>query len=76
MPFEPDRQIVEIEYLPSELAPDTPTKKYSIVDVRCKDNFKRKFIIEMQMFWNSDFYNRLVFNAGKAYVKQLDVGEE
>jgi len=76
MPFESNRQIIEIEYLPSELAPDTPTKKYSIVDVRCKDNFKRKFIIEMQMFWNSDFYNRLVFNAGKAYVKQLDVGEE
>jgi predicted transposase/invertase (TIGR01784 family) len=76
MPFKENRQIVEIEYLPSELAPDTPTKKYSIVDVRCKDNFKRKFIIEMQMFWNSDFYNRLVFNAGKAYVKQLDVGEE
>jgi len=76
MPFESNRQIVEIEYLPSELAPDTPTKKYSIVDVRCKDNFKRKFIIEMQMFWNSDFYNRLVFNAGKAYIRQLDVGEE
>ena len=75
MPFEPDRQIVELEYLPSDLAPDTPTKKYSIVDVRCKDNYKRQFIVEMQMFWHSDFYNRIVFNAGKAYVRQLDRGK-
>ena len=76
MPLPPDRSIVEIEYLPSELMPPTPTKKYSIVDVRCKDSHNRQFIIEMQMFWNSDFYNRIVFNAGKAYVKQLDQGDD
>jgi len=75
MPFEPQQEIVEVEYLPSELMPDTPTKKYSIVDVRCKDNYERVFIVEMQMFWNKDFYNRILFNAGKAYVKQLDIGE-
>jgi predicted transposase/invertase (TIGR01784 family) len=76
MPLESERQIVEVEYLPSELAPETPTKKYSIVDVRCRDNFDRQFIVEMQMFWRSDFYNRIVFNAGKAYVRQLDSGED
>ena len=76
MPLPADRPIVEIEYLPSELMPSTPTKKYSIVDVRCKDKLKRQFIIEMQMFWNSEFYNRIVFNASKAYVKQLDQGDE
>ena len=76
MPLPADRMIVEIEYLPSELIPSTPQKKYSIVDVRCKDNYKRQFIIEMQVFWNSDFYNRIVFNAGKAYVKQLDKGDD
>jgi predicted transposase/invertase (TIGR01784 family) len=76
MPFEPDRHIVSVEYLPSELAPESPTKKFSIVDVRCRDNYKRVFIVEMQMFWYEAFYNRIVFNAGKAYVKQLDVGEQ
>jgi predicted transposase/invertase (TIGR01784 family) len=76
MPFAPDRWITEVEYLPSELVPDTPTKKYSIVDVRCKDNYQRMFIIEMQMFWNSDFYNRIVFNAGKAYVRQLNKADQ
>jgi predicted transposase/invertase (TIGR01784 family) len=72
MPFEPERHIVSVEYLPHELVPENPGKKDSIVDVRCKDNFNRQFIIEMQIFWTDAFYNRIVFNAGKAYVRQLD----
>ena len=75
MPLEPDRHIVEVEYLPTELVPDNPAKKDSIVDVRCRDNFRRQFIIEMQVFWTEAFYNRIVFNAGKAYVRQLDRNE-
>lgn len=74
MPFEADRHIVELEYLPSEMIPENPGKKYSIVDVRCKDNFGRQFIIEMQAFWNYWFFNRIVYNSSKAFVKQLDKG--
>ena len=76
MPFEPDRYIVEVEYLPTELVPENPGKKDSIVDVRCKDNYQRLFIIEMQVYWTEAFYNRIVFNAGKAYVRQLDRAED
>jgi predicted transposase/invertase (TIGR01784 family) len=76
MPLPPDRHIISIEYLPSDLAPETPTKKYSIVDVRCKDNHKSQFIVEMQVYWTEAFYNRIVFNAGKAYVRQLTKGEQ
>jgi len=72
MPLEPDRHIVEVEYLPAELVPENPGKKNSIVDVRCLDNYRRQFIIEMQIFWTEAFYNRIVFNAGKAYVRQLN----
>ena len=71
MPFESGRHIVELEYLPAEQVPDNPGKKNSIVDVKCKDNFQRLFIIEMQMDWDEIFMNRIVFNAGKAYVRQL-----
>jgi len=71
MPLDPDNPIIEVEYLPAELVPETPTKKDSIVDVRCKDKLGRQFIIEMQMYWIEAFYNRMVFNAGKAYVRQL-----
>ena len=76
MPFEPGRRIVEIEYLPSELVPDISGKKYSIVDVRCRDNLKCQFIIEMQTSWYEAFKNRIVFNAGKVYVKQLNSAQE
>ncbi|MDR2972511.1 MAG: Rpn family recombination-promoting nuclease/putative transposase [Bacteroidales bacterium] len=76
MPFESDRHIVSLEYLPPELVPDTPGKKDSIVDVRCKDNYGRNFIIEMQIYWYESFYNRVIFNAGKVYVRQLDKKEK
>jgi predicted transposase/invertase (TIGR01784 family) len=75
MPLEPDQRIESVEYLPAELVPDNPAKKYSIVDVRCKDNHGRHFIVEMQMFWSTAFYNRMVFNVSKAYVRQLNKAE-
>jgi predicted transposase/invertase (TIGR01784 family) len=75
MPFEPGRFIQQIEYLPAEQVPENPVKKNSIVDVKCMDNYKRQFIVEMQMFWSLVFQNRIVFNAGKAYVRQLNRNE-
>jgi len=76
MPLDPDRFIEEIHYLSSEQVPDNPGKKNSIVDVKCVDNHKRQFIVEMQMYWTNTFNNRMVFNAGKAYVRQLNKKEE
>jgi predicted transposase/invertase (TIGR01784 family) len=75
MPFEENRHIISIEYLPAELTPDNRDKKNSIVDVRCRDNEDRQFIVEMQMHWNTSFSKRIVFNASKAYVKQLDTNK-
>jgi len=72
MPLPADRQIEEVEYLPAEQVPDILGKKNSLVDVKCKDKSGRVFIVEMQMLWTDDFMNRIVFNAGKAFVRQLD----
>ncbi|MGL5957837.1 MAG: PD-(D/E)XK nuclease family transposase, partial [Phocaeicola sp.] len=33
LPLAPDQEITEVEYLPAELMPDNPMRKYSIVDV-------------------------------------------
>ncbi len=71
-----DNPIVSIEYLPIELTPDIPEKKNSIVDVRCTDQNSRQFIVEMQMFWTDSFTSRVLFNASKAYVKQLTKGKD
>jgi predicted transposase/invertase (TIGR01784 family) len=74
MPFEHGEQIVSLEYLPAELVPEIPVFKNSIVDVRCIDNHDRQFIVEMQMLWTDSFKSRVLFNASKAYVKQIGRG--
>jgi predicted transposase/invertase (TIGR01784 family) len=76
LPFEDDSEfIVSLEYLPGEQVPDIPLFKNSIVDVRCKDAGGRQFIVEMQMAWTNAFLQRVLFNASKAYVRQLEKGE-
>jgi predicted transposase/invertase (TIGR01784 family) len=75
MPFEPDRVVEEVEYLSNEMVPDNPARKFSVVDVRCKDNHGRHFIVEMQMEWSNFFPNRMLFNASRAYAWQLGGGE-
>ena len=71
----PEEEVVSVEYLPAELVPDNPLRKDSIVDVRCRDARGRQFIVEMQMVWSQEFKMRVLFNASKAYVRQLDRNE-
>ena len=76
LPLDDGKQVESIEYLPAELVPRTPTSKNTIVDVRCEETGGRKFIVEMQMNWTADFRERVLFNASKAYVRQLDKSEQ
>lgn len=75
LPLKNGDEIESIEYLPAELVPDNPLRKNSIVDVRCTDNHKRQFIVEMQTVWSDEFKQRVLLNASKAYVKQLGDGK-
>ena len=61
-----------MEYLNPELVPMNPLRKDSIVDVRCVDGRGRQFLVEMQMMWTPEYKQRVLFNASKAYVSQLD----
>lgn len=71
-----DGQLIEsVEYLPGELYPVSPLLKNTIVDVRCKDNRGRQFVVEMQMEWTTAFKQRVLFNASKAYVTQIGNGQ-
>ena len=76
LPLQREEYITDIEYLASEMVPDNPLRKNSIVDVRCKDNKGRHFIVEMQMIWSPEFKQRVLFNASKAYVRQMESGEK
>jgi len=75
LPFEEGRYIEHLTFQDPAMFPLIPELKHSIVDVHCTDNYGRQFIVEMQLYWTSSFKNRMLFNAGKAYVKQLDKGE-
>lgn len=75
LPFTASQQIVSLEYQQNEMVPEIPVLKDSIVDVRCTDSLGRQFIVEMQMYWTDSFTSRVMLNASKAYVKQLDKAE-
>ncbi len=71
LPLEEGEEIDTVEYLSPELVPENPVRKDTIVDVRCKDKRGRQFLVEMQMIWSEEFKARVMFNASKAYVHQL-----
>ena len=74
LPFEkPEEEITWVEYLDPEQVPHTPLED-SIVDVRCRDHSGRQFIVRIQMIWTSAYKQRVLFNASKAYVSQLEKG--
>ena len=75
LPLEDDERVESIEYWPADKIPNrTEAEKYSIVDVCCKDNKNREFIVEMQMSWTEAFKKRVLLNASKAYVAQTNKG--
>ena len=76
LPLDSDGQITSLEYATPEMVPENPSKKNSIVDARCTDQKGRQFIVEMQLHWNEEFKQRVIFNASKAVVKQLKKGED
>ncbi len=77
LPLQDDERVESIEYWPADKIPDrTEVEKYSIVDVCCKDNKGREFIVEMQMTWTDSFKKRVLLNASKAYVAQTRKGDD
>ena len=72
-----EKPVVSLEYQTNELIPElTDVLRHSIVDVRCTDADGRQFIVEMQMFWSESFKSRVLLNASKAYVMQLDKAKD
>jgi predicted transposase/invertase (TIGR01784 family) len=72
-----EHPIVSIEYQTGELIPElTEVLRNTIVDVRCTDSIGRQFIVEMQLYWSESFKSRVLLNASKAYVMQLDKAED
>ena len=71
-----EKPIVDIEYETGELIPELKDLRNTVVDVRCIDTDGRQFLVEMQMYWSNSFQRRVLLNASKAYLKQLDKNKE
>jgi len=72
-----EKPIMSIEYQSGELIPElAKILRFSVVDVRCTDINGRQFIVEMQTEWSESFKSRVLLNASKAYVRQLDVAKK
>lgn len=76
LPLPEDGLIKSIEYLPAEQIPVIPILKNTFVDVKCLDHQGRIFIVEMQIQWIDSFMQRMLYGTSKAYVKQLEKGEQ
>ena len=76
LPLPKGQEIQDIEYMSPERVPRTSIGKNSIVDVFCKTKDGRQFIVEMQMYWSTNFKHRVLFNSAKVYVDQLETGME
>ena len=70
------KQVESIEYLPPEIVPDNRTRKTASLTCAAKRPAAASFIVEMQLNWTTAFKERVLFNAAKAYVRQIDRSEE
>ena len=71
-----ERAIVEVTFLREEERPRVPELKFSVVDVKCRDGRGTVFMVEMQVLNVAGFEKRVVYNASKAYVGQLNGGDD
>jgi len=71
-----ENPVANIEYQSGELIPPLDILRNTIVDVRCTDTDGRQFLVEMQLFWYESFKQRVVLNASKAYVMQLEKAQK
>jgi len=72
-----DYPVVSIEYQTGELIPElVDVLRNTIVDVRCTDSEGRQFLVEMQLNWSEVFKSRVLLNASKAFVLQLDKAQD
>jgi predicted transposase/invertase (TIGR01784 family) len=68
LPFEEDREVVEIEYGKKEWIPEVRDLRHSVVSVLCTDNYNQQFAVEMQIDWTASFRSRILLDASEAYI--------
>jgi predicted transposase/invertase (TIGR01784 family) len=74
--FSEGEKIHNVTFLKTIQDPEIASKKQSIVDVLCTDEQGRQYIVEMQVARNEHFVKRAQYYAAKAYVNQMNNGDD
>ena len=74
--FSQKEKIEKISFLKTAQDPEIASKKQSIVDVLCTDEKGTQYIVEMQVARTKGFEKRAQYYAAKAYVSQMNSGED
>src|SRR5689334_620683 len=74
--FQGEHQITQVDILNPYQAPKLPELKETVLDVRCKDQAGREFIVEMQLADKDDFDKRSLYYTAKSYAHQLNKQQE
>jgi predicted transposase/invertase (TIGR01784 family) len=74
--FNGEHAIQSVSFLKTAQDPEIAAKKQSLVDVLCKDEAGRQYIVEMQIARTAGFEKRAQYYAAKAYSRQLNQGED
>jgi len=74
--FEDKKKIVDIELVNPYQIPKIEDLKETILDIRATNQSSESFIVEMQKKDLGDFAKRSLYYTSKAYVSQLEKGED
>ena len=74
--FRGQQPIVDVTFLKTIQDPEIASKKTSIVDVLCRDEAGSTYIVEMQVAKTRGFEKRAQYYAAKAYISQMNKGED
>lgn len=73
--FKNHRVIREVTFLKTIQEPEIASKKQSILDILCADEYGDQYIVEMQVAKIKGFDKRAQYYAAKAYANQLVKGD-
>lgn len=62
-----DRKIQDLQYATTELPGVTLYNKAARLDLRCRDSLGRSFLVEVQNYWQGNFFQRCAYYAARIY---------
>lgn len=62
-----DRKIQDLQYATTELPGVTLYNKAARLDLRCRDTLGRSFLVEVQNYWQGNFFRRCAYYAARIY---------